>query len=34
MDDPDIGASGLSGVPLLAQMLDATVVEEQVEEGF
>ncbi|QZN85843.1 DNA polymerase III subunit gamma and tau [Cellulomonas sp. C5510] len=28
MDDPDIGSSGLSGVPLLAQMLGATVVEE------
>lgn len=34
MDDPDISATGLSGVPLLAQMLSATVIDEQVDEGL
>lgn len=34
MDDPDIGSSGLSGVPLLAQMLGATVVEEPEDRPF
>ncbi|MFF1530885.1 DNA polymerase III subunit gamma and tau [Cellulomonas sp. NPDC058312] len=34
MDDPDIGANGLAGVPLVVQMLSATVVEELVDEGF
>ncbi|GIG37319.1 DNA polymerase III subunit gamma and tau [Cellulomonas pakistanensis] len=34
MDDPDIGSSGLSGIPLLAQALSATVIEEIVDEGY
>lgn len=34
MDDPDIGANGLSGIPLLTQVLGATVIEEIVDEGF
>ncbi|HEY0217882.1 MAG TPA: DNA polymerase III subunit gamma and tau [Cellulomonas sp.] len=34
MDDPDIGATGVSGVPLIVQMLSATVIDEQMDEGF
>ncbi|WP_454050234.1 DNA polymerase III subunit gamma and tau [Cellulomonas sp. Marseille-Q8402] len=34
MDDPDIGATGLSGIPLLTQVLSATIIEELVDEGF
>jgi hypothetical protein len=34
MDDPDIGSSTLSGIPLLAQALGATVIDEPVDEGF
>jgi DNA polymerase-3 subunit gamma/tau len=34
MDDPDISSTGLSGVPLLTQMLSATVIDEQVDEGY
>ncbi|MCG7288125.1 DNA polymerase III subunit gamma and tau [Cellulomonas sp. ACRRI] len=34
MDDPDIGSSTLSGIPLLAQALGATVIDEPVDEGY
>ncbi|WP_308160941.1 DNA polymerase III subunit gamma and tau [Cellulomonas sp. GbtcB1] len=34
MDDPDIGSSSLSGIPLLAQALGATVIDEPVDEGY
>jgi DNA polymerase-3 subunit gamma/tau len=34
MDDPDIGANGLSGIPLLTQVLGATIIEEIVDEGY
>ncbi|RMI09720.1 hypothetical protein, partial [Cellulomonas triticagri] len=34
MDDPDIGSNGLSGVPLVVQVLRATVIEELVDEGY
>ena len=28
-DDPDLAASGLTGAPLVAQMLGGTVIDEQ-----
>lgn len=34
MDDPDIGANGLAGIPLLTQVLGATIIEEIVDEGY
>ncbi len=33
-DDPDITSSGLSGAPLVAQMLGGTVIDEQIDDAF
>ncbi|MFI2753675.1 DNA polymerase III subunit gamma and tau [Cellulomonas sp. P22] len=33
-DDPDLASSGLTGAPLVAQMLGGVVIDEQIEDGM
>ncbi|MEV7973999.1 DNA polymerase III subunit gamma and tau [Cellulomonas sp. NPDC089187] len=32
MDDPDIGSSGMAGIPLVAQALGGVIIEEQIDD--
>ncbi|WP_203767006.1 hypothetical protein [Cellulomonas denverensis] len=33
MDDPDISASGMVGIPLVVQALGGVIIEEQIDDA-